>query len=434
MEIDLPIKNFPQQQTIFDSEARYKIVVKGRRFGLTRGAAHDFIKCALADSFKQGLWVDTVNSNIDRYIERYFLPALHKLPDYLYHWRKQAKILQIRNAYIDFRSADRPENLEGFGYDKIFVNEAGIVLKDEYLWHNAIAPMMWDYQPSVVIGGTPKGRGLFHDLAIRGQDPDQTNYEFFHFTSFDNPMLPKQVMEEEIKVMPERVKEQEVYAKFLDDSGVVFRNINQIATARFEKPIPSRQYVMGVDLAKHQDYTVIVVYDRKTKRQVYQDRFNKLEWPFQKRRIRETSRHFNRASVYLDATGIGDPIYDDLARESIPVVPIKFTNESKKDLIEKMVIYAEQERLQIIPIAESIREFNNFTYDISSSGRIRYEAPTGFHDDIVIAHCLAVSSLYESIPVAKPKRQSLIARERQRQIHQFRQEEESQEEEYLEHL
>ncbi len=31
-----------------------------------------------------------------------------------------------------------------------------------------------------------------------------------------------------------------------------------------------------------------------------------------------------------------------------------------------------------------------FTYDISSSGRIMYNAPIGFHDDCVIAHALAI--------------------------------------------
>ena len=39
----------------------------------------------------------------------------------------------------DFRSVDRPENIEGFGYDKAFLNEAGIILRDEYLWYNAIS-------------------------------------------------------------------------------------------------------------------------------------------------------------------------------------------------------------------------------------------------------------------------------------------------------
>ena len=84
----------------------------------------------------------------------------------MWNWRKQQKILEINGAYIDFRSIDNPENLEGMGYDKGFLNEAGIILKNEYLWNNAIKPMFWDFpNVKVVIGGTPKGKGIFHELS-----------------------------------------------------------------------------------------------------------------------------------------------------------------------------------------------------------------------------------------------------------------------------
>src|SRR3990167_8762373 len=179
MEIELGIKNFPKQQEIFNCPATFKIVAKGRRVGLTKGAANDFILTALEGKFKRGLWVDTVNANIERYVERYFLPHLKKLPANIWNWRKQAKILELKNSYIDFRSADRPENIEGFGYDKLFINEAGIVLKDEYLWDNAIKPMLWDYNPISVIGGTPKGKGEFYKLAQWGKSPEHPDYEFF---------------------------------------------------------------------------------------------------------------------------------------------------------------------------------------------------------------------------------------------------------------
>jgi len=78
--VKLEIQNFEKQQAIFDHPAKFKIAVKGRRFGLTKGAANDFIICALERTFKKGLWVDTVNSNIERYVERYFIPNLKKLP------------------------------------------------------------------------------------------------------------------------------------------------------------------------------------------------------------------------------------------------------------------------------------------------------------------------------------------------------------------
>lgn len=392
--IQLPIKNFPAQEQIFNSEARYVIVPKGRRFGMTKGAANNFIKQALAGTFTKGLWVDTVNSNIERYVERYFLPSLHKLPEELWKWRKQQKILKIKNAYIDFRSVDQPENIEGFGYDYAFLNEAGIILKNRYLWDNAIRPMLWDYKCKTIIGGTPKGKGIFWELYQRALDTNQPDYAGFTFTTFDNPYIQHELIMDDIKNMPERVVKQEIYAEFLDDSGVVFQGVSKVAILDPKEPENDHLYVIGCDLAKLQDFTVITVYDRKDNHQVYQMRFNQLEWPFIRSKIKEVSDKYNHALVILDSTGVGDPTFDDLSREGVPIEGYKFTNESKKNLIEKLANWIELKNLYMLKLEDTINELNSFTYDYSEkTGRVIYGAPQGFHDDIVISHALAVWSL-----------------------------------------
>ena len=410
--IQLPIKNFEAQERIFESPARYVIVPKGRRFGMTKGAANNFIKKALAGAFKKGLWVDTVNSNIERYVERYFLPSLHKLPQELWKWRKQQKILQIKDSYIDFRSVDQPENIEGFGYDYAFLNEAGIILKNRYLWDNAIRPMLWDYKCKTIIGGTPKGKGIFWDLYQRALDTNQPDYAGFTFTTFDNPHIQHELIMDDIKNMPERVVKQEIYAQFLDDSGVVFQGVSAVAILKPQEPRGDRLYVIGCDLAKLQDFTVITVYDRKTNHQVYQMRFNNLEWPFIRSKIRETSVKYNNALVILDSTGVGDPTFDDLSREGVPIEGYKFTNESKKNLIEKLANWIELKNIYMLNLEDTINELNSFTYDYSEkTGRVIYGAPQGFHDDIVIAHALAIWSLQPLIKEKVEPEMSLIQKD-----------------------
>ena len=398
MKTYLPIINFPKQQLIFDNPARYVIVPKGRRFGATNGAANNFIRLALRHEFQKGLWVDTVNANIERYVERYFIPKLMKLSarDDKWQWRKQQKILQILDSYIDFRSVDTPENIEGFGYDYAFLNEAGIILRNEYLWQNAIRPMLWDYKCHTIAAGTPKGKGVFHELYQRGLDPQQPEFASLTFSSFDNPYLPRDTIMEDIKSMPQRVVDQEIYAQFLDDTGVVFRGVKAIATILNEwvEPKFGHIYVCGVDVAKLVDWTVITVYDRADNRQVCQLRFNGLEWPAIRGRIRDVSMRYNNALVYLDSTGVGEPTYDDLSREHVPVEAIHFTNELKKQIIEKLSNWIELRRFRMFNDPYTINEFNSFTYDISEkTGRVFYGAPVGFHDDVVIAHGLAIWAL-----------------------------------------
>jgi phage FluMu gp28-like protein len=173
---------------------------------------------------------------------------------------------------------------------------------------------------------------------------------------------------------------------------------------------------MGVDLAKVQDYTVIAIYDRADNHQVYQDRFQTLEWPFQKKRIIEMARLYNNALTVLDATGLGDPIADDLLRENVAVEPFKFTNESKKEAVEKLSIWIEQNKMAFINMEETLLEFDNYSYDITSSGRIIYNAREGYHDDIVMAHALAVWGLTPVIREERIEEVPLIRQELRRRI------------------
>jgi len=285
-------------------------LLKGEGLVLLKVQLNHTIKVALEGKYKKGLWVDTVNANIERYVERYFIPVLKQLPENMWRWRAQQKILEIKDFYMDFRSAEHPETIEGFGYDYAVLNEAGIILKNRYLWDSAIRPMLWDFPCKTYIGGAPKGKGIFYELYQRGLDPNQPNYKSFHHTSFDNPYIQHKLIMEDIKSMPERVVKQEIYAEFLDDTGVVFRGTRYIATLAPEEPKNGHIYVIGVDLAKVQDFTVLTVYDRKNNHQVYQMRFNHLEWGFQKQKIQELSKKYNNALLIVDATGIGDPIVD----------------------------------------------------------------------------------------------------------------------------
>lgn len=395
-KIILPIKNFEAQEQIFDCPAQYVIVPKGRRFGATNGAANNFIRMAIKRKFQRGLWVDTVNSNIERYVSRYFIPKLMKLSREgdKWHWQKQQKILTIMDSFIDFRSVDNPENIEGFAYDYAFLNEAGIILKDEYLWYNAIQPMLLDYKAHCIIAGTPKGQGLFHKLYERGLDKNQPNYASFKFSTYDNPYMPRAGIEEMISTMPQRVVSQEIYAEFLDDTGVVFRGVKEVAILdpnNVPEVDPTHMYIIGCDIAKLVDYTVIAVYDRTDNNQVFQMKFNNLEYPAIRGRIQHVSRKYNNALVYLDSTGVGEPTYDDLSRAGVPVEPIHLTNELKKQIIEKISNWIELKHFRMLKDEDMINEFNSFTYDISEkTGRVFYGAPVGFHDDIVIANALAV--------------------------------------------
>ena len=399
-ELSVPIKYHPAQNKLFfQSSARVKVAVKGRRLGLTRGVSNLYCENAF-EGLSPQLWVDTVNGNIDRYVERYFYPVLKNIPTKYWTWRQQKKELDIFGRRVDFRSADQPERIEGFAYRYMFLNEAGIILRNESLFYNSISPMMLDFKPNVIIGGTPKGKGLFHSLAMKAKsdEPKYKDWEYFHFTSFDNPFLTAADIEELSSDWPEVVRRQEIYAEFLDDASSVFRNVGTCAVAAPRKSRPLETYKLGVDLARLVDYTVIVVLDSNGD-QVYIDRFTETDWRIQKERIKNVSKAYNNAEVWLDSTGIGDPIYSDLADAGLNVKGYKITNESKKQLIQALMLAFEQEKIKIfsenidgpqaVHAKSQLNELYLFGYEMTSSGLIRYNAPEGHHDDCVTALALA---------------------------------------------
>lgn len=179
------------------------------------------------------LWVDTIYSNIERYFDRYFRPELKQVSKNLWNYNRNKSELklilgingQTVESILDLRSADRPENLEGFGYHLIIINEAGIVLKNRNLWQESILPMTLDYKADVIIGGTPKGKRtknnekhLFFELFEKGLNDTSGRYKSYNYSSYDNPLLDPIEIDELVKETPVHLREQEIYGRFVDIS------------------------------------------------------------------------------------------------------------------------------------------------------------------------------------------------------------------------
>ncbi len=190
--------------------------------------------------------------------------------------------------------------------------------------------------------------------------------------------------------MPSDVFRQEYEAEFLEDSAGVFRNVD--ACLLDQIPVPKGDIAIGCDIAKHTDFTVLVAMDRTTGACVDMERFNRLDWPIQKDRILAFCRKW-RGLLVMDATGIGDPIYDDLARVWPRIEAVKLTSQTKIQLIQRLVVAVEQRQVSWMKAWEVLTdEMKRYEYAINPSGTITYSAPSGFHDDCVVALALANSA------------------------------------------
>jgi len=257
----------------------------------------------------------------------------------------------------------------------------------EGAWNEALRPALMDKKGKAFFTGTPKGRNWYFQLWTRGQDPEDINYKSWAFPSSDNPYIDPEEIKDTYKGMTDLAYRQEIMAEFLDDVGAVFRGVRKCVGGSYEEPYPSRHYYMGVDLAKHVDYTVICILDNEGHLCAF-DRFSQLDWVFQQKRIVNLAKKYN-ATVIIDSTGVGDPIHDQLSRQGLRLQGYKFTNASKKDLIENLSIQIENREISYPNESTLINELMMFGYKTSPSGIITYSAPENYHDDCVIALALA---------------------------------------------
>jgi hypothetical protein len=167
------------------------------------------------------------------------------------------------------------------------------------------------------------------------------------------------------------------------------------------KPEYIRNVVIGCDVAKHTDWTVLIAMDAETGRCFAMDRFNHLDWPIQKERILAFARKY-RGRLILDASGVGDPIFDDLKRVYVDIEPFKFTSLSKTELVQRLIVAVEQRKVAWSVGWEVLTaEMRRYEYQIGPSGGITYNAPGGYHDDCVMALALANHRRWETESVGR---------------------------------
>ncbi len=302
---------------------------------------------------------------------------------------------------IEFKSGDNPDTLRGFAVNFVIIDEAARIV--EASWVSILTTLTQTNGRAILIS-TPKGRGWFYEAYQKGEkffsdgtpkyaDEKDPWSEWFsiRMQSWSNPHVPLSAIRDAKKNLPADVFQQEYAAEFLQESAGVFRGIGKCFVGCMQPPRGGNNYVLGVDLAKKRDYTVITVMNRNTLEVVHWERFNQIQWEVQYSRIIEVSRRYNHATACVDSTGIGDPIIETIRGGGVNCEGYTIGgSKAKQQLIEKLRLNIENTRI-IIPKELSIlrRELEDYEYNVSDTGVLSYSAPRGKHDDSVVSLALA---------------------------------------------
>jgi len=387
------------QLEILQGKKRFTTICAGTRFGKSQLCAYIALK-------------KLFNKNTHTWI----VAPTHSLAEKVFNWlniflnngfpedlkRGRIKVTRVMGklavrmprlgSWIECKSAEFPTGLLGEELDLVIMDECSR-MKGE-IYDSYISQRLTSRKGEAIMISTPFGQNWFFKQRLKNKnEEDGTD---FHFESRDNPYFPMDEWEREKKRLPKTVFDQEYRAICLRDAASVFRGVDKIIGGKLEDARSGHFYAMGVDLGKYQDFTVITVIDKSNHQLVHYDRFKDIDWNLQKDRIYESAKKYNHARVVIDSTGVGDPITEDLGRMGLCIDDYKYTNKSKRQLIDKLSIFIEQKRITIPHIDTLVDEIEAFGYKRTDSGNIQYSAPEGLYDDSVNSLALCVWNLNEN--------------------------------------
>jgi len=117
-----------------------------------------------------------------------------------------------------------------------------------------------------------------------------------------------------------------------------------------------------------------------------------MDWDRQQAKMVAFIQRHPGASVYMDSTGVGSPIYEAV-RKALPnrqIYAYHLTAQSKSDLIANLAMQVEQKRISIFDDPILVSEMKAYEYTFNPRTRnVSMNAPEGMHDDTVIALALA---------------------------------------------
>lgn len=303
------------------------------------------------------------------------------------------RIELVTGGVIDMWSLDDRDSGRGRKYSRVVINEASKVKDLQYSWEYVIRATLADFGGDAWIGGTPKGFNYFATLCKAFEEREDGRH--YHYTTYDNPHIPRNEIEELRLMLPDRVFRQEILAEFIED-GAFFQNVDQCAV--IESPDTpdahsGHSFVMGIDWAKSNDYTVIVVGCRECHRVVDWQRSNQIDYVFQRALVNEMARRWKIEGALPERNSIGEPNIEMLWRDDVPIMSgddgkLGFATlpSTKPKLIEDLAA-AFQFHDYRVPVAAR-DELRMYEINISKSGQSQFSAPAGLHDDWVMALAL----------------------------------------------
>ena len=212
----------PQKQ-IIECEARFRVLITGRRFGKTFLCIQELAKFSrypkrkcwyIAPTYRMAkdiVW----NELVERLMKHKWISKTN---------HSDLKITLRNGSEISLRGADNENSLRGVGLDFLVMDEFADI--KEHAWHEVLRPTLSDRNGSALFCGTPRGFGSWsYNLFTKEQEDN--NWQSFQFTTLEGGQVSPQEIEQAKADLDERTFKQEYMASFVNYAGQIYYNFDR---------------------------------------------------------------------------------------------------------------------------------------------------------------------------------------------------------------
>ena len=211
------------QKKVTNSQARFRVLITGRRFGKTYLAINEIAKFSsqpnkkvwyVAPSYRQAktiCWAELKEKMIK-----------HKWVKNINH--SDLTITLRNNSTITLRGSENFDALRGVGLDMVIFDEFSDINKEA--WYEVLRPTLSDTKGCAFFCGSPRGFGNWsYELFKMGET--NNDWESFKYTTLEGEQVSEDEIEQAKQDLDLRTFQQEYEATFVNYSGMIYYNFSR---------------------------------------------------------------------------------------------------------------------------------------------------------------------------------------------------------------
>lgn len=364
------------QRIIAKDTHRFRVICNGRRWGKTTLAIEEMLALGLHKKARIAYIAPTYQQARDIAWEQ-LKNRLATIDANVNESRLEVRFNNIQGteSTIVLRGWESIETLRGQSYDLVVLDEVASMRYFWESWQEVVRPTLTDRKGQAMFISTPKGFNHFYELF--NEESRDKNFKSFHFTSYDNPNIPKEEIDEARNQLTEDQFAQEYLADFRKQEGLVYKEFNRKNHIYQEAEIDRAEFIAGVDFGYTNPTCVLdIIRDR-------QDRYWVVgEWY-------KTGKTHEQVAEYIANQDYNKVFPDPASPEAIKILEDKKVNvydvvkgqDSIATGIQKVRELFKQRRLFIHESCKNlIWELETYAYPEKKAMRNESETPIKEND------------------------------------------------------